>query len=96
MLSQGVTVSSYQADNGTFSAAAFVKELHDRYQGVGYSGVGAAHQNGVAERNIGTIMSMARTMMLHAAVRWPETADSCYGRWLWITQYIYLITFLTL
>ena len=76
MLSQGVTVASYQADNGTFSAAAFVKELHERYQEVGYSGVGAAHQNGVAERNIGTIMSMARTMMLHSAVRWPETADS--------------------
>ena len=76
MLSQGVTVVAYQADNGTFSAASFVKELHDRFQAVGYSGVGAAHQNGVAERNIGTIMSMARTNMLHAAVRWPETADS--------------------
>lgn len=76
MLSQGVTVVSYLGDNGTFSAAAFVKELNDRYQNIDFSGVGAPHQNGVAERNIGTIMSMARTMMLHAAVRWPDTADS--------------------
>ena len=76
MLSQGVTVVSYLGDNGSFSAAAFVKELNDRYQEIDFSGVGAPHQNGVAERNIGTIMSMARTMMLHAAVRWPETADS--------------------
>ena len=76
MMSQGVTIVSYQADNGTFSAASFVKELSDRYQEIDYSGVGAPHQNGVAERNIGTIMSMARTMMLHAAVRWPDVADS--------------------
>ena len=31
MLSQGVTVVAYQANNGTFSAASFVKELHDRF-----------------------------------------------------------------
>jgi hypothetical protein len=76
MLSLGVTVIAYHADNGIFAAHAFVQELHDHFQTAGYSGVGAPHQNGVAERNIGTIMSMARTMMLHAAVRWPDVADS--------------------
>jgi hypothetical protein len=76
MLSQGVTVVAYQADNGIFAAHAFVQELYNHYQTAGYSGVGAPHQNGIAERNIGTIMSMARTMMLHSAVRWPDVADS--------------------
>jgi hypothetical protein len=76
MLDMGVTVVSYQSDNGTFGAAAFVKELLTKNQHSTYSGVGAHHQNGVVERGIGTIMSMARTMMLHAAVRWPDVADS--------------------
>jgi hypothetical protein len=69
-------VTSYQSDNGTFGSAAYTKEIMDRYQDVSYSGVGAHHHNGVAEHAIGTIMSMARTMMLHAAVRWPDVADS--------------------
>ena len=38
-------------------------------------GVGAHHQNGHAETSIRTIMTMARTMMLHAAVHWPDMAD---------------------
>jgi hypothetical protein len=76
MLQMGVTVTSYQSDNGTFGSAAYTKEIMDRYQDISYSGVGAHHHNGVAERAIGTIMSMARTMMLHAAVRWPDVADS--------------------
>ena len=72
----GATVVNYQTDNGVFNAAAFVTEIEKRGQQVRFSGVGAHHQNGVAERNIGTIMRMARTMMLHAAVQWPEVADA--------------------
>ena len=54
-------------------------------QQIRYSGSGAAHQNGVAERGIKTIVYMARTMMLHAAMRsregtiktelWPMAMD---------------------
>jgi hypothetical protein len=63
MLDMGVTVVSYQSDNGTFGAAAFAKELLNKNQHSTYSGVGAHHQNGVVERAIGTIVSMARTMI---------------------------------
>ena len=35
----------------------------------------AHHQNGVAERAIQTIISKARTMMVHAASHWPEEFD---------------------
>ena len=40
-----------------------------------FAGVGAHHHNGCAERSIQTIMSIARTIMLHAAIHWPDTAD---------------------
>jgi hypothetical protein len=39
------------------------------------SGVGAHHQNGVAERTIRTITSLARAMMLHMAFHWPEETN---------------------
>ncbi len=68
----GVHVVSYQSDNGIFKAAEFVNHLMKQEQQIKFSGVGAHHQNGVAERSIGTIMAMARTMMLHAAIRWPD------------------------
>ena len=39
------------------------------------SGVGAHHQNAIEERTIGTITRSAYTMLLHAAIYWPETSD---------------------
>ena len=49
-----------------------MQELLKNDQTLSLSGVGAAHQNGVAERAIKTVVSIARTMMLHAAMRSPE------------------------
>jgi hypothetical protein len=72
----GVIAQSYQSDNGVFSSKDYLAELTTFKQTSRFAGVGAHHQNGVAERAIQTIMSMARTMMLHAAIRWPNTADA--------------------
>ena len=36
------------------------------------SGVGAHHQNGVAERAVGTVQAMARAMLLHVQLHWPD------------------------
>jgi hypothetical protein len=71
----GVIIQQYQADNGVFDSKGFDAELQEYKQIITFAGVGAHHQNGVAERGIQTIMSMARTMMLHAAIRWPDAAD---------------------
>jgi hypothetical protein len=72
----GVTPQSYLSDNSTaFTNSEFTAELRIFRQVQRFAGVGAHHHNGVAERNIQTIMAMARTMMLHAAIRWPEVAD---------------------
>jgi hypothetical protein len=40
-----------------------------------FSGVGAHHQNDVAERAIQTVSSLARTMLLHMLLHWPAQAD---------------------
>ena len=68
----GVSIHSYQGDNGVYKAAEFVKDLNDRGQMIKYSGAGAHHQNGVADRAIYTILESAKAMLLHAAIHWPK------------------------
>ena len=76
MLSMGVVVMNYHTDNGVFTAAAFQADLLKKQQGLSLSGVGAHHQNAVAERAIGHLFSLCRTMMLHAKLRWPSQIKS--------------------
>jgi hypothetical protein len=40
-----------------------------------FAGAGVHHHNGTAEHAIQTIMNMSCTMMLHAAIHWPDVAD---------------------
>ena len=42
---------------------------------VRFAGVGVHHHNGNAENSIRAIMSIARTMMLHSAIHWPDVVD---------------------
>jgi len=75
----GVVVQEYLSDNGSsFNSAEFKAELKTYRQINKFAGVGAHHGNGVAERAIQTIMCMARTMMLHSAIRWPDAADATH------------------
>jgi len=72
----GVIAQSYLSDNGTaFDCAAFEAHLKQFHQTVRHSGVGAHHSNGIAERTIGTVLSIARAMLHHAAIHWPDVAD---------------------
>ncbi|KAI2500410.1 hypothetical protein MHU86_14081 [Fragilaria crotonensis] len=72
----GVTPQEYLADNSkTFTSSEFSRNLSDFQQVIRFAGVGAHHHNGIAERNIRTIMAIARTMMLHSAIHWPDVAD---------------------
>ena len=73
----GVGVQEYVSNNSTiFSSSAFAENLLSFCQTSHFAGVGAHHQNGVAERGIQTIMSMARTVMLHATIRWGSVHSS--------------------
>ena len=68
----GVKVQSYHGDNGIFKSKEFQAALTKEEQQLKFSGVGAHHQNGVAERSIRTVTEKARTMMQHAYLHWPE------------------------
>ncbi len=46
-----------------------------------FSGVGAKHQNGRAEQSIQTIMSMARTFMIHVSLHWDEQGSGAVALW---------------
>ena len=68
----GIQVQKYHADNGTFTSKAFEDHLQDVNQGMDLCGVGAHHQNAIAERGIQTVHNSARAMMLHLAIHWPD------------------------
>jgi hypothetical protein len=73
----GIVAQEYRTDNSTaFCNTDFRIELSKNHQVSKFAGVGAHHSNIVAERSIRTIMGMARTQMLHAAIRWPEVSDA--------------------
>ncbi|MFN9955072.1 MAG: hypothetical protein ACK55I_18395, partial [bacterium] len=69
---ESVTVKKYHTDNGIFASAAFKEDCNSKKQKLTFSGVGAHHQNGVAERSIRTISSMARSNLLHLMLHWPS------------------------
>eukprot|EP00804_Cyclotella_cryptica_P024840 CCRYP_001779-RA/>CCRYP_001779-RA protein AED:0.06 eAED:0.06 QI:0/0/0/1/0/0/3/0/1231 len=68
----GVTIKAIHTDNGVFNSALFCGHCKDHNQGLRFSGVGAHHQNGVAENAIRTISNMAHANLIHASIRWPE------------------------
>lgn len=75
-LQHGVRVRHYHCDNGRFADKAFLTDVKNALQTISFCGVGAHHQNGIAERRIRDISESARTMLLHAAHRWPKTITS--------------------
>ena len=74
-LRHGVSIRSYRGDNGVYKSAAFKKSCDSMNQTFDYSGIGAHHHNGIAERGIRTVSTCARTMLLHAMIHWPEETE---------------------
>ena len=73
----GVVVQSYLTDNGTaFRNADFEAELKNFHQHIKHSSAGAHHSNGLAERGISTVMSLARAMLHHNALHWSDVCDT--------------------
>ena len=77
----GVSVRSYHADNGVFQAQPFKADCAKQEQPIDFSGVGAHHQNGIAESGVGKVVRHARVQMIHAAIHYPETAESIPELW---------------
>jgi hypothetical protein len=90
----GIVIQCYHTDNGVFTSKEFLQEFLNNKQTIRFSGSSAAHQSGDAERWIQTVVNMARTMMLHAAMRslqgyvrtehWPMAMDHA----VWICNHL--------
>jgi hypothetical protein len=65
-------------DNGFFAAADFQEHCKQQQQKFSFSGVGAKHQNGIAEQNIKTVAQWTCATMLHLATHWPAEAHKRY------------------
>ena len=86
----GVIPQSYISDNGSaFMSASFADHLRTFTHVICFAVNGALHHNWNAERGIQTIMSISRTMMHHAAIHWPDIADT--SLWMMAVDYaVYL------
>lgn len=74
--SHGVVIQRYVSDNGkAFTSDEYSKHLEQFHQVSILASVGAHHHNGIAERNIGTVLSITRAMMHHQALHWPDVSD---------------------
>jgi hypothetical protein len=70
----GFRIKAYHLDNRFFAAANFQEHCEQQQQKFSFSGEGAKHQNGIAERNIKTVAQWGRANMLHLATHWPAEA----------------------
>jgi hypothetical protein len=71
----GVTLKQFHANNVPFNSKEFWRNLELNGQPIVFSGTGAHHQNGVAERAIQTVTRWARAMLLHSILMWPDQAN---------------------
>ena len=69
---QGVVIKGYHTDNGIFNASEFMEKLSKNKQEIRFSGAGASHQNGAAERAIKILVTITRTMLMHTELGCPD------------------------
>jgi len=67
-----VEINHYHADNKIFNNHLFKESCITAQQTQSFCGVSAHHQNGVAERKIATVISLARAMLFNAMIKWPK------------------------
>ena len=70
--SHGLVIKGYHTDNGIFNASDFMEDMLNKQKNVRFMGAGASHQHGGEERTTKIVVTMASTMLMHAALRCPE------------------------
>ena len=70
-----VPVEKYYTYNGIYISKEFTIELHRKCQGIRHIGVGGFHHNGVSNVAIKNVVITCRTMMINAALRWPDDSE---------------------
>ncbi len=76
---EGISIKKYHADNGVFALNVFKEDCASLDQRYLFNGVGAHHQNRIAEQNIKTVAQWACINMLHFACHWPAKPMSASG-----------------
>ena len=72
----GVIPQNYLTDMGSsFTSDEYSTHLNQFKQTIRHAAPGGHHANGIAERNIATVMSISRAMLHHAAIHWPDVSD---------------------
>ena len=71
MRSYGRPVQAYHADNGIFAGNEWRRHCEGQGQMLTFAGVGAHHQNEIAERKIQDLQDLSRAMLIHAKFKWP-------------------------
>ena len=71
----GRRIESYHSDNGIFAQSEFKDHCQHQKQKLSFCGVGAHHQNGIAEINIKTVCGLARANLIHLMLMWPERCN---------------------
>ena len=72
MHGHGHPVGGYRADNGRFVGKGFRDSCELNLQELTFCAVGAHHQHGIVERKIQELTLLARTILLHATLHWPD------------------------
>lgn len=75
----GVIIGAIHTNNGVFNSQLFCNHCDGLHQQLSYSGVGAYHQDGVAEHAIQLISNMAHANLIHTSIQWTEW--SLIDRW---------------
>jgi len=61
-----MSIKGYRADNGCFADKTWHNNCTKQHQELTFCGVGAHHQNGIAEKRIRDLCEGARMSLLHA------------------------------
>ena len=89
-----MTVQSFFTDNVVFTFKEFMKVILCQIQHIIFSGLGSAHQNGVAYRSIKIVVYMAQTMLIDSVMKTLKLLwhPNC-GIWVCTTSDVYTTVF---
>jgi hypothetical protein len=85
----GVDIKGYHADNGQFADLSWKDACNYLNQNSTFCGIGAHHQNGIAECCIRDLADSAHAALLHAMHCWPDGISK--NLWLYALCYVSLI-----
>ena len=69
---QNVKVKHYHAENGHFAERSFTNDCKASTQRITFCGIGAHHQNGIAENKIKQLTLISQTLLVHVQNHWPK------------------------